>query len=45
MPPKKGKKGGAKKGKGDGDADTVAEKKRIIEEIYAAPTIEDYPME
>ena len=37
----KGKKG--KKAKKEGDDDTKAEKQRIIEEIYKAPTIEVYP--
>jgi len=42
MPPKKGK-GKGKKAK-DGDDDTVNEKKRIIDEIYSAPNIEEYPL-
>ena len=43
MPPKKGK-GKGKKAKNEGDADTKAEQKRIIDEIYNVPTIEEYPM-
>ena len=43
----KGKKGGGGKAKGDaGSTDDTAElKKRIIAEIYAAESIEDYPTE
>lgn len=45
MPPKKGKKGAEKKGKGDAvDGDTKADQKRIIDEIYHAPDISEYPM-
>ena len=40
---KKGKKGGAKKGKGGADDDTKAEMKRIIDEIHTS-SIEEYPM-
>ena len=44
MPPKKGKgKKGAKKGK-EGDDDTKAEKKRIIDEIHNSKDIQEYPM-
>ena len=42
MPPKKGKKGKGK-GKKEGDDDTKQEQKRIIDEIYNAPSIEEYP--
>lgn len=46
MPPKKGKKGGAKKGKDSGpDADIKAEQRRIIDEIHKAPDIGEYPMD
>lgn len=40
------KKGGKAKGKkaGEGDNDTKAEQKRIIDEIHKVDTIEDYPM-
>jgi len=41
MPPKKGKKG--KKAK-EGDDDTKTEQKRIIDEIYKVPSIEEYPV-
>jgi len=42
MPPKNGK----AKAKVNGDADNVTktEQKRIIDEIYKAPDISDYPM-
>lgn len=45
MAPKgKGKKGGGGKGKGDAPgSDDVADKLRIMQEIYAAEHIEDYP--
>jgi len=43
MPPKKGK-GNGKAKKSEGDNDTKAEQKRIIDEIYNAPDIGDYPM-
>jgi len=42
MPPKKGK-GKGKKAK-DGDDDTANDKKRIIDEIYNVPNIEEYPL-
>ena len=37
------KKGKAKKAKKEGDDDTAEQQKRIIDEIYQAETIEDYP--
>ena len=45
MAPKgKGKKGGGGKGKGEATgSDEAEQKKRIMQEIYAADRIEDYP--
>ena len=44
MPPKKGKgKGKGKKSKDAGDPDIKAEQNRIIDAIYSAPDISDYP--